>query len=937
MSFPEEVLPVKVELNLGDWVNVTSDLTYRRKISISRGRADESNQVDRSTCDFELKNPSGDYSPRNPNGQYYGTLGRNTPVRISLPGEGYISLVSADVVSTPDAAALDITGDLDVRIELQRDDWFTAGCDLIGKYEPTGNQRSWAFYFSNTGSVNGYLGFAHTPTGSAAVQSLSTVPIPFPNTGRMALRCTIDVNNGSGGYTLTFYWSDSIDGTWNVLGDPVVIAGTTSIYNSTAPIKMGDSPVSAGWGGPNPGRIYAMQLRDGINGTVVSSFDGTNLTAGSSTFNDDQGQTWTLSGSASLEDRNYRFHGEVASWPQRWDVTGTDVAIPVQASGLLRRLGATSEPAGSPWKRTIIKQYPSLVGYWPLEDLQNSGVVAGGIPGCDPGTINVYEEFNYSTVQFASNSDFECSNALPSMNNSAVQMSVPFHTTPTEYQLRWLTVHPPLGGEDSTQNGLIRFEFTGGTIRSVSFRYSYFTGELGLSVYDVDSFEILNNYGITNWNAPGTKGLYTIELTQSGGDITWALAYLQPGAPTGPFVNGTMSGETLGRCTGVRLNYSLGHTDTAVGHVTVQTDVTSLYDFSTQLNAWRGETAGNRISRICSEESIAFQSRGNLADTVVLGAQPTSGTVLDVIRDAVDPDLGMLYEPLDMFGLGYRTRTSLLNQSPQIQTAYTDSTLSEPPEPADDDQSTVNDVTANRVRGSSSRAQVLSGPLSVQEPPSGVGRYAAGVSVNVNHDGQLPDQAAWRLRLGTDNNPRYPRLAFDMARSQIASNSAFSAAIAGAMVGDLIRITDPPSWLPPKNIDQIIEGWVEVMNNFEWRFSFNCSPGTTQLSAQYHNTNGDPINGYTWRYQPTATLLGEALDTTETGVDINVADDQLWTTTSGDYPFDIEINGERMTVTACTGSSSPQTLTVTRSVNGVVKSHSVGASVQLVDIAVYGM
>jgi hypothetical protein len=36
-----------------------------------------------------------------------------------------------------------------------------------------------------------------------------------------------------------------------------------------------------------------------------------------------------------------------------------------------------------------------------------------------------------------------------------------------------------------------------------------------------------------------------------------------------------------------------------------------------------------------------------------------------------------------------------------------------------------------------------------------------------------------------------------------------------------------------------------------------------------------------------------------------------------------------MTVTNITGATSPQTFTVTRSVNGITKSHSAGAAVQL--------
>ncbi len=63
----------------------------------------------------------------------------------------------------------------------------------------------------------------------------------------------------------------------------------------------------------------------------------------------------------------------------------------------------------------------------------------------------------------------------------------------------------------------------------------------------------------------------------------------------------------------------------------------------------------------------------------------------------------------------------------------------------------------------------------------------------------------------------------------------------------------------------------------------------------------------------------------------------LWTTTAGDWPFDIEVGGERMTVTAVTGTSSPQTFTVTRSVNSVVKSQYAGTDVRLFQPAILSM
>ena len=35
-----------------------------------------------------------------------------------------------------------------------------------------------------------------------------------------------------------------------------------------------------------------------------------------------------------------RFFGEIPAWPPRWDPSGRDAYVPVEASGVLRRLGA---------------------------------------------------------------------------------------------------------------------------------------------------------------------------------------------------------------------------------------------------------------------------------------------------------------------------------------------------------------------------------------------------------------------------------------------------------------------------------------------------------------------------------------------------------------------------------------------------------------------
>src|SRR5690606_35220204 len=117
----------KVELNLGGtWTDVTSYVRYSDRISITRGQRNESSSsLDTSTCSLTLSNSDGRFSPRNPTSPYYGLIGRNTPLRVSLPGDGSTSLRvwagdpdDSSHATAPDAAGLGITGDIDIRVEV---------------------------------------------------------------------------------------------------------------------------------------------------------------------------------------------------------------------------------------------------------------------------------------------------------------------------------------------------------------------------------------------------------------------------------------------------------------------------------------------------------------------------------------------------------------------------------------------------------------------------------------------------------------------------------------------------------------------------------------------------------------------------------------------------------------------------------------------------
>jgi len=914
MAFPEDVLPLAVELYLdGSWVSVPSHVYRRDMVNITRGRADEAGQVDASTCRLTLNNRSGDYSPRNPTGAYYGQLGRNTPIRVAVEdGTPYLDLPGAagDRLTTPDVAALDITGDIDVRVEVTLDDW-RRGQDLAGKYESTGDQRSWAFSLHESGA--GTLGFVWSTAGTfAAVQARSSsVAVPVPPGGRLAVRATLDVNNGSGGHMVTFYTAPAVAGPWTQLGSSSVTAGTTSIFSGSAEVELGDvTDLSAG---PTRGRVRAFELRNGINGTLVADLDLAGQTPGDSSFADSAGRTWTVQANASISNRRYRFHGEVSSWPPRWDITGEDVYTPIEASGVLRRLSRGGSVLGSAMYRGRILDTAGLVAYWPLEDADGSTSIAPALAH-DPLTIT-------GTLALASFEGFTASHPIPVLADAELRGSAPAHTDTGFAQLRFLLAVPAAG--DGDNQAILTF-YTTGSARRWELHYGT-GGTLGLRAYDAGG-TLLFDTGDMAYLVNGELLLVSVELTQDGSDIDYTVSTLEPGASSGLTTTATLAAQTFGRVGSLIVNPAGGLSGTAIGHLSVQNVVTPLFDLGPQLDAWRGESAGRRIQRLAGEEGVAFRAVGDLDDSTRLGAQ-LPATLMDLIRQAADADGGMLYEPREVLGLGYRTRTSLYNQNVRLALDYEQHELAEAPSPVDDDQQIVNDVTVTREGGSSARAVQETGVLSVLAPPDGVGRYPVEVSIAVEYDLDLFEQAAWRLLLGTVDEARVPQLAINLAHESFAGDSEMTTDARELEVGDRVTVANPPSQLPPETISQIVQGYAEELGNYEQSITLNCSPASPYEVAVYD------VQG---RYESYGTTLNEALDTTETGVDITTPVGPLWSTAASG--FDILVGGERMTVTAVgAAAGTVQTLTVVRSVDGVVKSHPTGADVRMFTPAIYAL
>ncbi len=195
---------------------------------------------------------------------------------LRLPG------VDGNHASTPDSAALSITGDIDIRVRVSMDDWTPAAtATFVSKYSTTGNQRGYIFRLSDVGILQMWW----STNGTDLETEVATVATGFTNGTAHWVRATLDVDNGSSDAEIKFYTADDSPdepSTWTQLGDTVLHGATTSQVDNTTPVWIGDLDTSGT--GLFPGLIQRVSIRDGIDGTVVFDADFTKLDGGTTSF-----------------------------------------------------------------------------------------------------------------------------------------------------------------------------------------------------------------------------------------------------------------------------------------------------------------------------------------------------------------------------------------------------------------------------------------------------------------------------------------------------------------------------------------------------------------------------------------------------------------------------------------------------------------------------
>jgi hypothetical protein len=930
MVFPDLKNEMKVN---GAWIDITNYSYTRDTARITRGRPDEWSQAvpPPSTLAVTMDGRDGRFSPRNPLGPYYGLLGRNQPIRASVAGDGSKACripgkYGTDNVSTPDASALHITTSIDIRVDATLANWDQYQT-LAQRWRNTGTASSWILYLGGSGDLR----FAWSTTGADTsgaywLARLATTSYLNQDPGsRLAVRVTLDTTTG----TVTFYTAPTISGSWTALTTSYTLtpgpSGATSIFAGSEPLIIGESGQARSLNlSICAGQINAVQVLNGIGGSAVANPDFNAQAIGATSFTDAAGRTWTLNGDCEITDRSFRFHGEASELPPRWDVSGRDVTVPLTAAGILRRLGQGTTSVASPLARSITASSTPPIGYWKCEETAGATAFASS-SNARPMVIS-------GSPSLASDTHIGGSSALASFQNSVWTATIPSYTQPStnSFQVAFVTYLPT-----APANGAIICRILSQNVR---WDFGYSTsggGGVYINAYDSTTGSLL---GSDNSTSPfssmlplATIAAVSVQLSQTGSAIRYGFG-TQAGGTGWNATYSNITSRTLGRVSTLTFGATANLTDTVLGHVgayvpeydqTYHTGPPSPYTGAYTGNA--GETAGSRFVRLCQEQGVQPRTVGDPADSPAMGGQGTA-TLLTLLQQCVEADGGLMFEPRDVLGIGMRMRSSLFDETASVTLSHSGGQLSPPLEPTDDDQLVRNDWTVtNSNTGTSSRKTLDVGTLSTLDPPNGAGRYADTLSVNLQTDDLLDDLANWLVHVGTVDEQRFPSVTVQLENTIFGSASTpTSQAVQKLDIGQVIALTGMPSWMPPDDSRQLILGITETFTDKSWSITYNGAPASPYDILIWDNATYG-------RWDSNASTLHDAtLSAGATSMQVDTAaGSPLWTTSGGDFPFDVIMAGERITVTNISGSSSPQTFTITRAVNGIAKAHVADEAVSL--------
>lgn len=607
------------------------------------------------------------------------------------------------------------------------------------------------------------------------------------------------------------------------------------------------------------------------------------------------------------------FFGFADSWQPGWDSNGVDATVELSASGILRRLAQGTAALISPFRRAMLAR-TDVVAYWPCEEPKRAQAIPSGLPGGTAMVISGTAEFPYP--KFGESDAFPASQALPEVNQTSWRGTVPTYTATNAMQLRFFAAFPELlNGTEC----IIASLFTAGSL--VRWDVTYVNaGNGALKVHVTDTTGTRTELTYTDFNCNNTARWYSLELIQDGTGVDWWIRTIGIGYSLAGAVTGTVTTDTVTRATAVAIAPDGDVPDLALGHITVQSAVSGFVaDELDAFNAYDYELVTDRVARLCDEAGVPVTITGT--STVRMGPQPI-GQLVPLLRECEVVDGGLLYDGLAN-GLSYVTGDERVNAAADLTLDASAGEVGNP-EPVDDDQRIRNKVTAKREAGGEAVYEDTDGELGT----TAIGVYDDSVEVNSAFPDDLIDHASRQVALGTLPGYRYPRLELALHANPDRVTDWLATTLSARV--DVTDIDDVRTQHPAGTVSLLLEGYSQRIDQYLWDVTMNTSPYEPMRAGVYATATGTLDVDYVQRVDTDGSTLVSGVAAGATSLSVSTPSGPIWVRFSqvpDDFPFDIEVGGIRVTVTAVSGSSSPQTFTVTGST--VTKALTAGSTVAL--------
>jgi hypothetical protein len=602
--------------------------------------------------------------------------------------------------------------------------------------------------------------------------------------------------------------------------------------------------------------------------------------------------------------------GLTPAWPGR---SGHLCWVRVAITGTLARLGVGQSPLRLPLERAI--RGDLALAHWPLDDPENSTQGASAASGAP--AMGVIADPKWAQIDGPPGAPGKyvlIREGDASLCNLYAQVPA---AAAGEWAVEGWVYYTATAHTGSYANCSVFSWMTSGSYARWEIRVDESdaaTPTCSISVHfeTPDAVYRFNSVGSSTPRS-GTWQHFRVTCHTSGSStvVNW---YVNGVAATPHTIASTTAGRVLAVSSPIVLSWTESYAvqTVALAHLAVYDSVAT--DHYPAGLGWAGETASARISRLCAEEGVRVTVTAGSSEP--MGTQ-TSAKFLDLLRECEATDQGRLGET--NFGLSYRPRSSLYAQVPALALDGSKGEIGDPFSPALDRQRLRNEFKISRKGGSSATwADITNQALR--------GRLDDSAEINTSTDEVLVHHAQWRTGYGVQVGMRYPALGLDLGR-----HPTLITAWMGLRLGDRVQGTQPVRQHPTDTIDQLVEGRSQTLRGLtRWTVTMVTSPARpydVMIVQGAGNAGRLDTSASTLATLAPAAAVGDTTVlsvTTSTGPLLS-----LKATYPADFPVVCDLGGEMVTVTNCTGGTSPQTVTVTRGGRGWTKAHPVGTPLKL--------